>query len=65
MTKAQAQRLAEKYDGKIRNDYSGRSMYGKTTYAVEVDRGSFADFKRSRSARNYRTDNMGLDYVIY
>jgi len=72
MKQDQAQLLSdalydEGYDASINDDYSGRGMYGKTTYAVTSDAApddvayacGKADLSRPQS------DNMGLDFVYY
>jgi hypothetical protein len=86
MTEEQAKFFEEAldHDGvtpvEIRDDYSGRGMYGKTTYAVVVD--SACDLIPSllrHAAHNYvevvaegifddfelRQDDMGLGIVLY
>jgi hypothetical protein len=37
MTKNQATELATVVDGEVRDDYSGRGMFGNTCYGVVVD----------------------------
>lgn len=50
--------------------YSGRGMYGKTTYAVVVDcspdtaKATLRGDKHSFASK-LRGDNLGLDYIIY
>lgn len=66
MSKRQAQMLAKKFNGKIYENYSGRWMFGQTTYGVEIDRYTFCcEYRNSRHARHYRSDSLGLDYIVY
>jgi hypothetical protein len=53
-------RAAERKGLEVYYSYSGRCMYGDTCPAVDVN--SLSDFK---PRANFRTDNMGLGYVIY
>lgn len=49
--------------------YSGRGMFGKTTYAIICD--DLIDFDNAcidalgKASSSYRKDNMGKGYVIY
>jgi hypothetical protein len=61
MDKATAKRIAKKVDGGVYEDYSGRCMYGETTYGVVLKGYDITPQMRKR----YRLDNMGLDYIIY
>ncbi len=63
MTKAQAEKLVKQledqgYEATIRGDYSGRFMYGETTYAVVTDH-------NCSLTKKYRVDSMGLGIVVY
>jgi len=49
------------YDAEIRDDYSGRMMYGKTTFAVVTN----ASPNAHKATAGFRSDNMGLDFVYY
>jgi len=62
MTKAQAKRVIKRIEDKggearIYEGYSGRGMYGRNTTGVVV--GSIP--KNCK----WRTDNLGLDYILY
>lgn len=55
------------YEDVVREDYSGRGMYGEITNGVVVDRYSFSEIKKFLDEKDisYRTDNMGLSFIIY
>lgn len=61
----------EGYDAEIRDDYSGRGMYGKTTVAVTTDANpATMEFMREEMENAemnpvYSSDSMGLDYIYY
>lgn len=65
MTKSEAIKIAAKYDGELYDGYSGRGMYGEETTAVKLDRYAFCNFQKSKDAKKYRTDNLGLNFIIY
>ena len=50
-------------DYRIREDYSGRGMFGKQTYAIIVP--TFDDAGFLCKKYKLRKDNMGLNYVVY
>lgn len=63
-------------DGKIRDDYSGRGMMGKTTYGIVVDSpvlllADVLEYIRENrdvnmpDIENFKTDNMGKQIIIY
>ena len=67
-------RLASSIDGSVYEDYSGRGMYGKSCMGITVDnleRSIFrigresCDFDFCEQLENFRTDNLGRDYIIY
>lgn len=78
MTKEAAEIITE-FGGELREDYSGRGMYGKTTAAVvfdgeqefysaiaEVMECDIEDRETVANAlRNIRTDNMGKGMIFY
>lgn len=53
--------LLEDEGGDLRDDYSGRAMYGKTTYAVTFD--SRSDFERALVRAAYELGSKGSDDV--
>ena len=58
---------ADEVSGSIREDYSGRGMYGKTCYGIVVD-GSGTEVIEAAAAlgvRGARTDNMGKGTIVY
>jgi len=81
MKKELAEVLAEYLNAEVREDYSGRSMYGNETYAVTgdfgpgelmeavaeiaYDAGVNEDEDFSPSDFRFRQDSMGLGTVIY
>lgn len=85
MTKEQAEFLEKvsiecgNQECDIRDDYSGRSMYGKTTYGVVVSDitillADCINYLRNEDAEDinkvpdfeeFRMDNMGRDIIIY
>jgi hypothetical protein len=61
------QDLADEFDGRVHESYSGRGMYGRTCYGVSVD-GNATDVIEEAAARGLRgacTDNLGLGTIIY
>jgi hypothetical protein len=64
-------------DGVIRNDYSGRGMYGERCFGLKVDSLSEAvevmvslaledqDFSVKSLASSMCLDNMGMGYICY
>ncbi len=47
------------YKDKLYSDYSGRGMFGDTTYGVVTD------IKDLSKKLFLNRDNMGLDYIFY
>jgi len=63
-----AQEVVEQLgDGyRVYEGYSGRCMFGDTCLGIVGP--SISDIKAKASRRgfkNHRTDNMGLDYIVY
>jgi len=55
--------VAEEYDGKVRTNYSGRGMCGRTCYGIVTnDPNSVISAVGIRGAC---TDSMGLDTIVY
>ncbi len=52
------------YEAEVRDDYSGRGMYGKETHAVVTD-ASPVTFAAIVGTDSFRADSMGLGYVYY
>ena len=68
--------LAWDIGGEVYENYSGRGMFGKTCLGITVENLEKALFKLGRMAtsedlefvtelENFRTDNLGRDYIIY
>jgi hypothetical protein len=57
----------EGVDYEVYDDYSGRGMFGATCTGFVVDDRNFkiGTGALEREGVSYRTDNMGLDYIIY
>ena len=61
---------SEGIDATVRKEYSGRSMYGKTTAAVSTRYQedvfqAASDLGMKLGRRSLRIDSMGLGYVVY
>jgi hypothetical protein len=75
MTKAQAEKIVraleeEGIDASIREDYSGRCMYGATCVAIVCDDPVAVGFAAGKARipskdRPKRQDNMGRSMVLY
>ena len=52
------------YKAEIRDDYSGRGMFGATCYGIVTDGPEIVD-KLTPLGTNQKIDNMGLDYIVY
>jgi hypothetical protein len=60
--------IAAKYGGTVRSDYSGRFMFGALCYGIECTKYEMPDVisaARRRKVGAERTDNMGLDMIVY
>lgn len=58
--------VAEAVGGKVRKDYSGRSMYGQTCYGISCeDAGACLEESGAKGLRGGRTDTMGLRFIVY
>jgi hypothetical protein len=55
--------IAERNDWRVRLNYSGRGMYGKTCLAVIGE--SPEDIIATVGIQGAKIDNMGLDYIVY
>lgn len=51
-------------DYSLRENYSGRFMYGKETYAVVVPSRADVGFLKKKYD-GLKSDNMGKDYIVY
>lgn len=70
-----AEELASAVDGKLYEDYSGRSMYDATCFGVVCDVSdvrigvalaqALCDYDVDALARAARTDSMGHDVIVY
>jgi len=58
--------VADIVNGKVRTDYSGRMMYGKTCYGIVCD-DPWATMNEAEllGLKNAKFDNMGLQYIVY
>lgn len=58
--------IAEELGGRVRENYSGRGMFGRTCLAIVCDspKACIAAAAKKRIV-GASTDNMGLSYVIY
>ena len=72
MKRETAEAVADRLDSdcieyELRHDYSGRGMYGETTSALVVKDPQDVVYALGYLKLNgrTRTDNMGLDYVVY
>ena len=76
MTLEQANKIAELVEfetpavARVREDYSGRGMYGDTCVAVVTDDASAVNWAAGKLDVSWkdtprRMDNMGLDVVVY
>ncbi len=59
--------MDEGYEAEIRDDYSGRGMYGAETHAVtsEASPATVTHVCGANNLPDPRKDNMGMDYVYY
>lgn len=58
--------VAIEIDGEIRNNYSGRFMYGETCYGIVcAEPTSCIEEAASRGLRGAKTDNMGREFIVY
>lgn len=72
MTREQAELLAPDLAGEIDPDYSGRGMYGRTTYAIRTDYRpelvhELIGMWRAdgETVSDVSIDSMGLGFVVY
>jgi len=54
---------AKKLGYKVREDYSGRGMFGRECPSVTVD--NYLDFMAEIGMKGLKVDNMGLQWVVY
>ena len=47
------------YEARVYEGYSGRGMYGRTTFGVETSVGQI------KTKFSIRSDNLGLNYIYY
>ena len=58
--------VADFVGGSVREDYSGRFMFGKSCWGIVTNDPDGAIRKATRlGLRGGRMDNMGLDYIVY
>lgn len=58
--------VADEIGGKVRTDYSGRGMYGKTCYGITCDNeDECIEAAGAKGLRGARTDNMGRGTIVY
>lgn len=81
MTQKAAEILSSFYSNQLHTDYSGRGMYGKTTYAISCSQEDFLkslaniieDYTYSKeekrevafALRSLQTDSLGMDIIYY
>jgi hypothetical protein len=71
MDRIAAERMVEAIENEggeasIRDEYSGRGMYGRTTCAVVAEsRGELYAAAGIENVRNIRIDNMGRRFIAY
>jgi hypothetical protein len=70
---------SEGYDCEVRDDYSGRGMYGRSCHGVVVDSPDYilsaivnhmkqmdtSELDEVPEVDSFRTDNMGMSYIVY
>jgi hypothetical protein len=62
------QRLADAFHGEVREDYSGRCMYGKTCIGITVDPCYATKLIEEAAALGIKgssRDNMGMQMIVY
>lgn len=55
-------------EAELREEYSGRGMFGKTTTGIVIDTIGFVYYAMGRLQLEFahlRTDNMGLRMIVY
>lgn len=58
--------LADDVGGRLCSDYSGRGMFGRECVGIVTDSPMHVIEKAAaRGVRGFRTDNMGLDTIVY
>ena len=58
--------IAEEVGGELRDNYSGRGMYGKTCYGIDCDNYTTClEVAGSKGVRGARVDNMGKGWIVY
>ncbi len=64
-----AQEVAAQFEGAdVREDYSGRGMYGQTCIGIvceESDLEEVVAAARKKGFKGYSTDNMGKSIIVY
>lgn len=57
---------AEAVGGKVRTDYSGRGMFGRTCYAIDcTDKVECIEQAARFGLNNAKYDNMGENWIVY
>lgn len=58
--------VAEEIGGTVREDYSGRGMYGATCYGIVTDDATNClEIAGEHGLKGARTDGMGLKTIVY
>lgn len=58
--------VAEAVGGEVREDYSGRGMFGKTCCGIDCDNADAAiEEAASRGLRGAKVDGMGKGFIVY
>ena len=58
--------IAEEVGGEVRDNYSGRAMYGRTCYGIDCDNFSRClEVAGSKGVFGAKVDNMGKGWIVY
>lgn len=60
------ERAAANVGGTVRNDYSGRGMFGARCYGIDCDNAARAiEEAAALGVRGAKVDNMGMGWIVY
>ena len=58
--------VAAEVDGRVRETYSGRGMYGRECFGIVcTDTSTCIEAAAVHGITGAKTDNMGLQYIVY
>ena len=58
--------IAQEVGGDVRDDYSGRMMYGKTCYGIDCNNYiACLEAAGAKGLTGAKVDNMGLGWIVY